>query len=46
MWGVGGWNEEKCRWEQQESSFQKKGRMIKRRGITRELVNHALSVTG
>lgn len=39
-------DEEKCRWEQRESSFQKKGRRIKRRGKTRELVNQALSVTG
>lgn len=35
-----------CHWEQQESSFEKKGRRIKRRGKTRELVNHVLSVRG
>lgn len=35
-----------CHWEQRESSFEKKGRRIKRRGKTREFVNHVLSVSG
>lgn len=35
-----------CHWEQRESSFEEKGRRIKRREKTRELVNHELSVSG